>query len=132
METVETVETVDTVETVETVNSKNQAGLTTLVIHRSFAPTIIMRYATRKEAYVASQQFFQTVKNKSSTAGLSEKFALESQLPEVGVGSTAEFIFILLAGHGEPAPRYGIESSYVVKRLPTKSKPIDYLYCLQV
>lgn len=106
--------------------------MTTLVIHRSFAPTILIRYETRIQAYKVSQQLFQTVKNKGSSPGFSEKYAIESQLPEVGVGSTAEFSFILLAGHGEPAGRYGIESKYVVKKLSSKETPLDHLHCLQV
>jgi len=105
--------------------------MTTLVIHRSFAPTILIRYETRAQAYKVSQQLFHSV-SATGTPGLSEKYALESQLPEVGVGSTAEFTFILLAGHGEPAARYGIESKYVVKKLSAKSTPLDYLHCLQV
>jgi hypothetical protein len=106
--------------------------MTTLVIHRSFAPTILIRYETRVQAYKVSQQLFQTIKNKNFSPGLSEKYALESQLPEVGVGSNAEFSFILLTGHGEPAARYGIESKYVVKVLPPRANSFDYLYCLQV
>lgn len=107
--------------------------MTTLVIHRSFAPTILIRYETRAQAYKVSQQLFHSVASgPSSASGLSEKYALESQLPEVGVGSNAEFSFILLAGHGEPAARYGIESKYVVKVLPPRANSFDYLYCLQV
>ena len=103
--------------------------MATVVIHRTFAPTILIRCETRAQAYKVSQQLFHCV---SGTPGLSEKYAVESELPEVGVGSNAEFTFILLAGHGEPAARYGIESKYVVKKLPAKSTPLDYLHCLQV